>query len=68
MPCSHASINPATRAASDLSEDFIRVCVGLEDLAELIADLERALLEAGAVTLSVRTSIPQAIIQGWRSS
>ncbi|TFY60028.1 hypothetical protein EVG20_g7572 [Dentipellis fragilis] len=54
MPCvmSHASIDPATRAARGLPEDLIRLCVGIEDPADLLDDLERALLEAGAITVS----------------
>lgn len=46
---SHASIDPAVRAARNLPEDLIRLCVGIEDPADLIDDLEAALLEAGAV-------------------
>lgn len=51
MPClmSHASIDPAVRAARNLPEDLIRLCVGIEDSEDLIDDLEAALLEAGAV-------------------
>ena len=49
---SHASIDAATRAARGLPEDLIRLCVGIEDPADLIDDLERALLEAGAITTS----------------
>jgi hypothetical protein len=51
MPClmSHASIDPAVRAARNLPEDLIRLCVGIEDTEDLIDDLEAALLEAGAV-------------------
>ncbi|GAA5930507.1 uncharacterized protein JCM15063_004829 [Sporobolomyces koalae] len=51
MPClmSHASIDPAVRAARNLPEDLIRLCVGIEDPDDLIDDLEAALLEAGAV-------------------
>ncbi|GAA5952602.1 hypothetical protein JCM3765_002219 [Sporobolomyces pararoseus] len=51
MPClmSHASIDPAVRAARNLPEDLIRLCVGIEDPEDLIDDLEAALLEAGAV-------------------
>lgn len=51
----HASIDPATRAARGLPEDLIRLCVGIEDADDLLEDLERALLEAGAITL-VRTA------------
>lgn len=49
---SHASIDPATRAARGLPEDLIRLCVGIEDASDLIEDLEYALLEAGAITFS----------------
>lgn len=64
---SHASIDPAVRAARGLPEDLIRLCVGIEDPADLLDDLERALLEAGAITLSasetehhfVRASLPR---------
>jgi Cys/Met metabolism PLP-dependent enzyme len=49
---SHASIDAATRAERGLPEDLIRLCVGIEDPADLLDDLERALLEAGAITLS----------------
>jgi hypothetical protein len=51
MPClmSHASIDPAVRAARNLPEDLIRLCVGIEDTEDLIDDLEAALLEAGAI-------------------
>lgn len=54
MPCvmSHASIDAATRAERGLPEDLIRLCVGIEDPADLVDDLERALLEAGAITVS----------------
>ena len=48
----HASIDAATRAERGLPEDLIRLCVGIEDPADLIDDLERALLEAGAITVS----------------
>ena len=44
MPCkmSHASIDPATRAERALPEDLIRLCVGIEDVHDLIQDLENA--------------------------
>lgn len=50
---SHASIDPALRAERGLPEDLIRLCVGIEDPVDLIDDLEHALLEAGAITVSV---------------
>ncbi|KAK1219383.1 cystathionine beta-lyase [Marasmius sp. AFHP31] len=54
MPCvmSHASIDPATRAARGLPEDLIRLCVGIEDSADLLDDLEQALADAGAIAYS----------------
>ncbi|KAI6122182.1 cystathionine beta-lyase [Pisolithus croceorrhizus] len=69
MPCamSHASIPAATRAARGLPEDLIRLCVGIEDSADLLDDLERALIDAGAVRrtaaglVRVQTSIGEAV-------
>lgn len=54
MPCvmSHASIDPAVRAARGLPEDLIRLCVGIEDPADLLDDLRHALLDAGAITVA----------------
>lgn len=52
-PCRHASIDPATRAARGLPEDLIRLCVGIEDPHDLLDDLERALVDAGAIALDV---------------
>ncbi|KAJ7510400.1 cystathionine beta-lyase [Mycena galericulata] len=56
MPCvmSHASIDPATRAARGLPEDLIRLCVGIEDPVDLIDDLEHALIDAGAIAFSAQ--------------
>lgn len=48
--CRHASIDPAVRAARGLPEDLIRLCVGIEDPADLLDDLRHALIEAGAIT------------------
>lgn len=50
--CRHASIDPATRAARGLPEDLIRLCVGIEDPTDLLDDLERALVDAGAIALA----------------
>ncbi|KAH9940977.1 cystathionine beta-lyase [Amylocystis lapponica] len=59
MPCvmSHASIDPATRAARGLPEDLIRLCVGIEDPADLLDDLRHALTSAGAITLAANNFI-----------
>ena len=45
MPCfmSHAAIAAADREARGLTEDLIRISVGIEDVDDLIADLDYAL-------------------------
>lgn len=55
MPCrmSHASIDPKTRAERQMPEDIIRLCVGIEDVNDLIDDLSRSLTQAGAVTITL---------------
>lgn len=44
MPCqmSHASIDPKVRKERQMPEDIIRLCVGIEDVEDLIDDLSRA--------------------------
>ncbi|EPQ67956.1 Bgt-2967 [Blumeria graminis f. sp. tritici] len=53
MPClmSHASIDAETRAARKMPEDIIRLCVGIEDVDDLLDDLKRALIHAGAIKM-----------------
>ena len=43
-PCdmSHASIPAEVRASREFPEDIVRVCVGIEDADDLIADLDQA--------------------------
>ncbi|KAH8430013.1 cystathionine beta-lyase [Aspergillus melleus] len=55
MPCrmSHASIDAKTRAERAMPEDLIRLCVGIEDADDLIDDLQRALVQAGAVNVTL---------------
>ncbi|KAI9844827.1 MAG: cystathionine beta-lyase [Sclerophora amabilis] len=55
MPCrmSHASIDAKTRKERAMPEDIIRLCVGIEDVNDLIDDLSRALIQAGAVTVTL---------------
>lgn len=55
MPCrmSHASIDAKTRAERQMPEDLIRLCVGIEDVDDLIDDLRRALVQAGAVRMTI---------------
>ena len=40
---SHASYDPAARAAFGITDELIRISVGLEDYDDLQADLEQAL-------------------------
>ncbi|KAI8897843.1 Cys/Met metabolism PLP-dependent enzyme-domain-containing protein [Globomyces pollinis-pini] len=49
MPCrmSHASIPAEVRKERNLPEDLIRLCVGIEDVDDLLEDLEFALKSAG---------------------
>ncbi|KAG8531529.1 homoserine O- acetyltransferase [Bacidia gigantensis] len=44
MPCrmSHASIDAKTRQERAMPEDIIRLCVGIEDVDDLVEDLSRA--------------------------
>jgi cystathionine beta-lyase len=51
MPCGmfHASINAHIRAERELPVDLIRLCVGIEDVEDLLEDLEQALNIAGAL-------------------
>ncbi|CAO3628023.1 unnamed protein product [Cunninghamella echinulata] len=51
MPCnmSHASIPAHIRAERALPEDLIRLCVGIEDVEDLLEDLKQALESAGAI-------------------
>eukprot|EP00127_Corallochytrium_limacisporum_P003955 Clim_evm4s156 gene=Clim_evmTU4s156 len=51
MPCrmSHASIPAEVRKERALPEDLIRLCIGIEDADDLIADLEHALIKANVL-------------------
>jgi cysteine-S-conjugate beta-lyase len=55
MPCrmSHASIDAKTRAERGVPEDLIRLCVGIEDGEDLLDDLRSALVQAGAMRVSL---------------
>jgi cystathionine beta-lyase/cystathionine gamma-synthase len=39
----HASVPPARRADIGITEDMVRVSVGIEDIDDLLADVEQAL-------------------------
>ncbi|KAL1954415.1 hypothetical protein VTO42DRAFT_1185 [Malbranchea cinnamomea] len=55
MPCrmSHASIDAKTRQERAMPEDLIRLCIGIEDADDLIDDLRNALIQAGAVNVTL---------------
>jgi O-acetylhomoserine (thiol)-lyase len=39
----HQQLNPEERVAAGLSDDFIRLSVGIEDVADIIEDIDQAL-------------------------
>ena len=56
MPCftSHAAIAPEIRREMGIADGFVRLALGIEDAADLIADLEQALApEIAVATASV---------------
>jgi cystathionine beta-lyase/cystathionine gamma-synthase len=48
---SHAMFSASERAAAGITDDLVRLSLGLEDPADLIADLDQALARAGQETL-----------------
>lgn len=54
MPCrmSHSSIPASVRKERELPEDLIRLCVGIEDVRDLIHDLRSAIERASVSVLS----------------
>ncbi|ODV65233.1 cystathionine beta-l [Hyphopichia burtonii NRRL Y-1933] len=59
MPCkmSHASIDAKTREERDFPEDLIRLCIGIENIDDLINDLTKALLKSGAVKINEKDEL-----------
>ncbi|KAL4812675.1 Cys/Met metabolism PLP-dependent enzyme-domain-containing protein [Aspergillus spinulosporus] len=59
LPCrmSHASIDAKTRKERAMPEDLIRLCVGIEDVDDLIDDLRRAALQDAAFIPSSTKSL-----------
>ncbi len=43
MTTTHASLTPEEQASAGVTEGLVRVSLGLEDLADIVADVERAL-------------------------
>lgn len=58
LPCrmSHASIPAEVRAARKFPEDLIRLSVGIEDISDLLADLDRALAISTAKTPQIHVN------------
>ncbi|KAL5044503.1 hypothetical protein BDW71DRAFT_199002 [Aspergillus fruticulosus] len=58
LPCrmSHASIDAKTRKERAMPEDLIRLCVGIEDVDDLIDDLRRAVTLIPSSTRSWNTN------------
>ena len=52
---SHASIPAHVRQERQLREDLIRLCVGIEDADDLIADLEQSINQATVGTTKFHT-------------
>lgn len=44
----HQQLTPAEQAATGVSADYIRLSIGIEDIEDIIADLDRALVRAVA--------------------
>lgn len=63
MPCkmSHASIDAKTREEREFPEDLIRLCIGIENIEDLLEDLTRALLKSGAVKFNERDELFNAV-------
>ncbi|CUS22973.1 LAQU0S07e04412g1_1 [Lachancea quebecensis] len=53
MPCkmSHAAIDPALRQERDFPEDLVRLCCGIENIADLQNDLLEAMIDADIIEL-----------------
>ncbi|KAI5953868.1 STR3 [Candida margitis] len=63
MPCkmSHASIDAKTREEREFPEDLIRLCIGIENVDDLIDDLTKALLKSGAVRVNDKDELFNAV-------
>ncbi|WLF77454.1 homoserine O- acetyltransferase [Lodderomyces elongisporus] len=63
MPCrmSHASIDAKTREEREFPEDLIRLCIGIENVDDLIDDLTKALLKSGAVKVNYKDELFNAV-------
>ncbi|MCC7495044.1 MAG: O-acetylhomoserine aminocarboxypropyltransferase/cysteine synthase [Fimbriimonadaceae bacterium] len=44
----HQQLTPEEQVSTGVSADFVRICVGLEDLADILADLDQALAASQA--------------------
>ena len=66
MPCrmSHASIDAKTRQERALPEDIIRLCVGIEDVEDLVEDLSRAVSTGSRCARDLETNSLQLVLAG----
>jgi len=60
----HCHLTPAQLAACGVTEGTVRLSIGLEDPADLLADLEQALSAAAAVAVSDPAPSPEASTVG----
>jgi len=50
----HASMAREARLAAGITDGLVRISIGIEDLADILADLEQALEQVGRVAISLR--------------
>ncbi len=53
----HAGMTPELRRQAGIDEGLVRISVGIEDIADIMADLEQALSSSGAHTLAGDASL-----------
>lgn len=53
----HQQLSPQEQAASGVSDDYVRLAVGIEDIADILADLDQALAAAQGVTTRAVSSV-----------
>ena len=46
MPTTHSQLTAAERDSAGVTDDYVRLSVGIEDIEDIIADLEQALAKA----------------------
>jgi O-acetylhomoserine (thiol)-lyase len=46
----HQQLSPEEQAASGVTDDYVRLAIGLEDIEDILWDLDQALREAQGIT------------------